>query len=121
MNNPVFPRPTSDLETEINSLRSLVQVSIVASLIATTSLAVYQLWQYRQVRRELSGQAKTFTTLRAEHGRQNQIAERFREYGTRDKNFVPILGKIGLKPLESAPGSSPPGTGPGLQTATPKR
>lgn len=120
MNDPVFPRPVADLGSDINSLRSLVQVSIVASLIATTSLAVYQLWQYRQVRRELGGQAKTFEALRIEHARQNQIAERFREYGTRDINFIPILNKVGLKPLDPTPPSAT-GTAPGPQTAPPKR
>ncbi|MSU33524.1 MAG: hypothetical protein EXS36_00100 [Pedosphaera sp.] len=120
MNDPVFPQSVADLRSDIASLRSLVQVSVVASLIATTSPAVYQLWQYRQVRRELGGQAKTFEALRSEHGRQNQIAERFREYGAQDKNFVPILDKVGLKPLDPTSGS-PPATSPGPQTTAPKR
>jgi len=91
-----------DAGPEIQSLRSLLQLSVIAMLITTTTVAIYFGWQYRQISRELNNRLATLAEMPAAEDRLNSIAEKFRQAGRTYPDFAEILKKYGINPQETS-------------------
>ena len=103
INDPPSSTLTLEAANEIQSLRSLLQLSVVAMLITTTALAVYLGWQYRQLTRELSSRVATMQEMPAAQERLNAIAEKFRQFGHTYPEFAEIVKKYGINPYDNSP------------------
>src|SRR5262245_61528466 len=100
--------PSVDASNELHSLRSLLQLSVVAMLITTTAVALYFGWQYRQLSRELNSRAATLQEIPKVQERLNTIAEKFREFGRTYPEFAEICKKYGINPYDKAPAPAKP-------------
>ena len=103
MNDDPSPMVHLDPGAEVQSLRSLLQLSVVAMLITTTTVAIYFGWQYRQIARELNNRVTTLAEMPAAEDRLNTIAEKFRQVGRTNADFAQILKKYGINPQDSFP------------------
>ena len=97
-------------ESDFSSVRSMLQMSVLASLIATTAVTAYLGWQLRQVVREQESRQQALIQVRDNQKKMEEIAERFRAYGRTDSAFVSVLQRHGLTPADG--GGSPVPTAP---------
>ena len=98
MTPPTSPEPDAALSA-ILQLRSLLRLSVIASLIVFSAVASHLAWQHRNVRREIRSQHFMLQEMDRQQRGLNEVAERFQKFGGSNADFVPILRKVGLEPI----------------------
>jgi len=101
MNDPLSPlslgsASSGALQDEVNHLRSLLQMTLVASLLATASIATYVFWQVRQLKREITGRAGTMAQMQQETPKMAGWIGQVKEFGRTHPDFREILVKYKL-------------------------
>lgn len=106
--------PAASVElAEIAALKSLLQISVLASLIASTAFAVYGYWQFRSVNRDRAMRAAALAELPKAYEQLDTISKSLREYAGEQQQFRVFLEARGIQLFtNTAPAAPRPGASP---------
>ncbi len=91
----------SDLQSQVDSLRSLVNTLLVLALVISGTLNIYFLRQYRNAKADLSAIRPQASAMVAEYEKttgpaMDEFIRKITEYGKTHADFAPIMNKYQL-------------------------
>jgi len=109
---PAVEPATDDLQSQIASLRSLVNSMLVLLIIVSGTLNIFFWRQYKTSKTDLNALSQQAPAMIAEYNsKQGPIMDEFikkiTEYGRSHPDFAPIMTKYGLNQLKPATNALP--------------
>jgi hypothetical protein len=105
-----------ELREELTRLRSLLNTTLLATLLLSVAVNAFLLYQYRIIRAELDGARKLTQEFQtAKWPLVNKLVAGLQSFSQTHPDFTPILDKYGLKSSPTAQAAQPgqfPSSGP---------